>query len=190
MASQSNGLVDDDHPDEIGTRYQVDRVLGRGGMATVYRATDKTTHKALALKQLSAKGPGLLALFEREFQALLELSHPRVIEAYDYGVAEAGPYYTMELLDGDDLRKLSPLPWIPGQCSLGVWRDGGRRNCHAVGHPYWTRPCRLWRRGKWSAQRRHHIRRTPPLVMLSRHSKAEWRACSPTRELPSRANAR
>ena len=91
-------------------------------MATVYRVTDVVTHKAMALKQLTATDDRLryamlVALFEREFRTLAELSHPRVIEAYDYGVDEAGPYYTMELLGGGDLRKLSPLPWQEA-CSL------------------------------------------------------------------------
>ena len=50
----------------------------------------------------------MVALFEREFHALAQLSHPRVIEVYDYGVDETGPYYTMELLDGGDLRARAP----------------------------------------------------------------------------------
>jgi len=53
----------------------------------------------------------LCALFEREFHLLAQLSHPRVIEVYDYGIEDGRPYYTMELLDGGDLRELSPLPW-------------------------------------------------------------------------------
>ena len=63
-------------------------------------ATAKSKHDQLASE-----------LFEREFRTLVQLSHPRVIEVYDYGIGDAGPYYTMELLDGSDLRELSPLPW-------------------------------------------------------------------------------
>jgi serine/threonine protein kinase len=112
----------------IGDRFQVDALLGRGGMAVVYRVTEVATGRQLALKQLAvpADAPGrqdLVALFEREFLTLTQLSHPRVIEVYDYGVDNAAPYYTMELLDGGDLRERSPLPWrqacelLAGVCS-------------------------------------------------------------------------
>ena len=46
----------------------------------------------------------MVALFEREYHTLAQLAHPRIIEVYDYGIDDAGPYYTMELLDGGDLR--------------------------------------------------------------------------------------
>lgn len=46
----------------------------------------------------------------REFQLLAELRHPRIIKVYDYGVDSNTPFYTMELLDGSDLRDLAPLP--------------------------------------------------------------------------------
>jgi tetratricopeptide (TPR) repeat protein len=100
----------------IGNRFRVDAVLGRGGMATVYRVFDETTQRELALKQLVLAGDAtrrkeVMALFEREFMTLVQLSHPRVIEVYDYGIENSTPYYTMELLDGGDLRERSPLPW-------------------------------------------------------------------------------
>ncbi|HEX4447824.1 MAG TPA: protein kinase [Polyangiaceae bacterium] len=115
MSSQVD-VTPNAQPAQIGARYQVDGLLGRGGMATVYRVTDATTARRVALKQLAlphepARRGEMVALFEREFHALAQLSHPRVIEVYDYGVGEMGPYYTMELLDGGDLRARAPLPW-------------------------------------------------------------------------------
>ena len=100
----------------IGGRYDIHEVLGRGGMAVVYRATDVIDGRQVALKQLTpperAKDAEAAAvLFEREFHALAELAHPRIIEVYDYGIAPEGAYYTMELLDGGDLRDRSPIPW-------------------------------------------------------------------------------
>jgi len=53
----------------------------------------------------------LAALFEREFHTLSDLSHPHIIEVYDYGVDASGPFYTMELLEGQDLRERTPLSW-------------------------------------------------------------------------------
>jgi hypothetical protein len=109
-------------PARIGERFQVDAVLGRGGMATVYRVTDTAARRSLALKQLDVSGGSapradIVALFEREFLVLAQLSHPRIIEVYDYGIDDRAPYYTMELLDGGDLRERSPLPWREA-CSL------------------------------------------------------------------------
>lgn len=105
-----------EHPSVIGGRYRVQQVLGRGGTAVVYRVSDAVTGREVALKRLVAPSDGKLAketagLFEQEFHTLTQLSHPRVIEVYDYRVDEAGPYYTMELLDGSDLRERAPLPW-------------------------------------------------------------------------------
>src|ERR1700722_10024014 len=115
MGSQAD-VVPAAHPAQIGARYHVDALLGRGGMASVYRVTDAATARRVALKQLAlhqdpSRRAELVTLFEREFRALAQLSHPRVIEVYDYGVDETGPYYTMELLDGGDLRARAPLPW-------------------------------------------------------------------------------
>jgi hypothetical protein len=98
----------------IAGRYRVIEPLGQGGMGTVYRVHDSATHQSLALKQLILKDDGAYSkqaasLFEREYSVLAQLSHPRVIAVYDYGVTPSGPFYTMELLDGGDLRELAPM---------------------------------------------------------------------------------
>ncbi len=89
--------------------------LGGGGMGVVYAVVDRRTNEPRALKRLSqeaAEDPSLVEAFEREYQVLAGLEHPRIIEVYDYGVDEAGPYYTMELLSGQDMRKAAPLPYV------------------------------------------------------------------------------
>lgn len=100
----------------IADRYQVTNTLGKGGMAAVYQVTDLSTNKNLALKQLLTKEKHdrlnqAVAHFEHEFYALRQLIHPKIVRVYEYGTDEGGPYYTMELLDGGDLRERSPLPW-------------------------------------------------------------------------------
>jgi hypothetical protein len=98
-------------------RYEIHEELGRGGMACVYRATDRARGQQVALKQLivNAAAPERLsvaALFEREFHTLMQLRHPHVIAVHDYGIQRDGsPFYTMELLDGGDLRERSPMGW-------------------------------------------------------------------------------
>jgi hypothetical protein len=105
----------------IAGRYWIEEVLGRGGMGAVYRVRDARTERRLALKRGYArdarKTEKRKALLEREYHTLAQLAHPRIIEVYDYGVDDFGPYYTMELLDGADLDKRGRLPWREA-CSL------------------------------------------------------------------------
>jgi hypothetical protein len=105
----------------IAGRYVVEHPLGRGGMGSVYAVRDPSSGRRLALKCLRRGAAELnapeCALFQREFHTLAHLSHPCVIEVYDYGVDRGRPYYTMELLDGSDLRELAPMPWR-GACRV------------------------------------------------------------------------
>ncbi len=98
-------------------RYRVIGELGRGGMGSVELTEDTLTGGQVALKRLLLKGASgarsqrLLRLFEQEYHVLSQLDHPRIIQVYDYGRDVIGPYYTMEVLQGRDLRQLSPLPY-------------------------------------------------------------------------------
>ena len=97
-------------------RYRILDELGVGGMGAVYRAQDRAAGRIVAFKQLKSIAAGakrrtIEALFEREYHTLVRLKHPRIIDVYDYGLTESGPYYTMELLDGKDLQQLAPLPF-------------------------------------------------------------------------------
>jgi serine/threonine protein kinase len=100
-------------------------------MGIVHRVHDLVADRELALKRISdAQAPSkdandtraqaTLARFRREYHTLSELAHPNIIEVYDFGIDEVGPYYTMELLDGSDLREVAPLPW---QKACAVLRD-------------------------------------------------------------------
>jgi hypothetical protein len=106
-------------------RYVLEHIVGRGGMATVYRALDEVSGRHVALKLLTASEHAESAarsreLFEREYHTLMQLAHPRIVSAIDYGLDGELPYYTMELLDGGDLLERSPLPW---QKACSVARD-------------------------------------------------------------------
>lgn len=102
-------------PSPVGKRYELEGELARGGMGVVFRARDRTTGEVVALKRGLTEGkahPELIrSMLEREYQTLVTLRHPRIIQVYDFGVDELGPYYTMEMLDGADLRARCPLPW-------------------------------------------------------------------------------
>ena len=100
----------------IAKRYLTEQAIGRGGAGEVFRVRDKASGRTLALKRLAIderhpRHADLALQFEREFHTLAQLAHPCIVAVHDYGVADGVPYYTMELLDGSDLRELSPLPW-------------------------------------------------------------------------------
>jgi tRNA A-37 threonylcarbamoyl transferase component Bud32 len=84
-------------------------------MAAVYEVIDGASQRRLALKQFrptaASDARRARVLFEREFHTLSQLSHPCIVAAFDYGDDPEGPYYTMELIEGQDLRALAPMPW-------------------------------------------------------------------------------
>jgi Protein kinase domain/AAA ATPase domain len=95
-------------------RYVVKEQLASGGMGVVYRVHDRLTGEARALKRIQpdvAGEPFHVAAFEREYQVLAGLDHPRIIRVFDYGVDEIGPFYTMELLEGEDMQRAAPMPY-------------------------------------------------------------------------------
>lgn len=100
--------------DLVGGRYHLHEMLGRGGMGEVYRAYDTQAKRDVAIKRfrLASDRVDDRLRFRREFHTLARLRHPRIVEAYDFGVDGADqPFYTMELLDGRDLGTMAPLPW-------------------------------------------------------------------------------
>ncbi|QFG23102.1 Stk1 family PASTA domain-containing Ser/Thr kinase [Actinomadura sp. WMMB 499] len=100
-------------PRLLGGRYELDSVIGRGGMAEVYRARDLRLDRTVAVKTLRsdlARDPTFQARFRREAQSAASLNHPSVIAVYDTGEDMIGetsiPYIVMEYVDGSTLRDL------------------------------------------------------------------------------------
>jgi serine/threonine-protein kinase len=96
--------------DVLAGRYRVDGILGAGGMATVYRATDMRLEREVAVKVLLpnlARDPSLAERFDREARLLASVTHPSIAEIFDVepGDAEAvrEPFYVMELCEGGSL---------------------------------------------------------------------------------------
>src|SRR4051794_18199295 len=94
--------------------YEVEGVLGRGGMGVVFRARHLRLNRPVALKMLLAgpyAGPHERERFRREAQAVAALRHPNVVQVYDVGEADGRPYFTMELMEGDSLaQRLAGTP--------------------------------------------------------------------------------
>jgi serine/threonine-protein kinase len=94
--------------------YEVEAVLGQGGMGVVYRARQRALGRPVAIKMLLA-GPFAssqeLGRFRRETAALACLRHPNIVQVYDAGDAEGRPYFAMELVEGGSLaQKLAGAP--------------------------------------------------------------------------------
>jgi serine/threonine-protein kinase len=112
-------------------RYEIEALIGSGGMGEVYRARDTRLGRIVALKVLPAplaERPSRLRLFEREARAASALNHPNIVTLYDVGAFEGRPFITMELVPGRNLREriesgplaLEPLLKIAGQIAEGL----------------------------------------------------------------------
>ncbi len=100
--------------ERVADRYVVNAEIASGGMGSVLRVYDRVAGEERALKRIKPQvldRPFFIEAFEREYQVLAGLDHPRIIRVFDYGVDEQGPYYTMELLEGEDMRKAAPVPF-------------------------------------------------------------------------------
>ena len=111
--------------DVLDNKYQIEQLLGQGGMGAVYRATHLGTKRTVAVKviqpQLSAHDQ-FVARFRREAEAAGRLRHPNVVDVTDFGLAQTadGPvaYLVMEYLDGCSLADIVseegalPIPWV------------------------------------------------------------------------------
>lgn len=84
-------------------RYQVVRRIGAGGMGVVYEAEDHERGQRVALKTISNPDVEKVYQLKREFRGLADLSHPNLVALYDLVVDSGACFFTMELLDGDDL---------------------------------------------------------------------------------------
>src|ERR1017187_34129 len=92
----------------IAERFRLSRLLGRGGMGSVWYAMHLGLDVPCAVKFIEGEGahlPEVQSRFEREAKAAAQLRSPHVVQILDHGVCEATPYIAMELLDGEDLGK-------------------------------------------------------------------------------------
>jgi eukaryotic-like serine/threonine-protein kinase len=95
----------------VGGRYRLGEVIGRGGMSSVYCATDENLGRDVALKLFAPQAPDAdeLKRQEAEIQLLATLNHPGLVTLFDAGIDtripdEPRPFLTMELVEGQDLR--------------------------------------------------------------------------------------
>jgi serine/threonine-protein kinase len=94
--------------------YEIEAVLGRGGMGIVFRARHLRLNRLVALKMLlggTYADPHVRERFQREAEAVAGLRHENIVRVYDVGDHDGRPYFTMEFLEGGSLAQtLSGTP--------------------------------------------------------------------------------
>ncbi|MGH2473640.1 MAG: protein kinase domain-containing protein, partial [Candidatus Limnocylindrales bacterium] len=126
----------------IGGRYRLGPVVGRGGMATIHRATDTRTDRPVAVKLLRpevTRDADLAQRFRREALAATVLRHPNIVACLDTGTDGDQPYLVMDLIDGEDLsarlkRSGRLAPWQAARIGLDVARALGVAHIRGIVH--------------------------------------------------------
>ncbi|HVJ93839.1 MAG TPA: serine/threonine-protein kinase, partial [Labilithrix sp.] len=96
-------------PGKVFGRYRIVRVIGSGGMGTVYEARHTELDRRVAVKVLPrrfAENPVVLGRFMREGRAVARIEHPHVVVVSDVGMEDGTPYLVMEYLEGESLGAL------------------------------------------------------------------------------------
>ncbi len=103
-------------------RYQLGRLIGRGGMSDVYRAVDKQTGEQVAVKIVRSSDATMAARLAREARALESVDHPNLVRLLHSGVIDTRAYLIMTYVDGTTLEaRLRGGPLAPGAAaSLGA----------------------------------------------------------------------
>ena len=95
--------------DVLGGRYEIQQLLGEGGMGAVYKALDRELGRPVALKLIRpelASNASMLVRFKQELLLSRQVTHKNVIRIYDLGDADGVKFITMEFVEGRDLRAL------------------------------------------------------------------------------------
>ncbi|MEO8129506.1 MAG: serine/threonine-protein kinase, partial [Bryobacteraceae bacterium] len=123
----------DDIPDLIG-RYRLHRIIGEGGMGTVYEAEQlEPVQRMVALKVVKFGGRAVISRFATERQALAVMDHPNVAKVFDAGETLLGrPYFVMELVRGASITEYCDAHSLSVQDRLRLFLQ----LCHAVQHAH------------------------------------------------------
>jgi serine/threonine-protein kinase len=126
----------------IADRYRLGDIIGRGGMATIYRAHDTRLGRDVALKLLRPEisaDRDLADRFRREALAATVLRHQNIVACTDTGSDPAGPFMVMELIEGEDLAarlvRTGPLPAVEvARIGLDIARALGVAHVRGIVH--------------------------------------------------------
>jgi eukaryotic-like serine/threonine-protein kinase len=132
MPTVENTAISKPRPVDLIPGYRLDKLVGKGGMGEVYRATQLSLNRSVAVKLLSAelaKDPNFVARFEKEAAALAQLSHPSIVSIVEKGktgsTARVPPTYflVMEFVDGPSLREVMRQPSLSPEGAAKITLD-------------------------------------------------------------------
>src|SRR5690348_11278684 len=95
--------------DVLSDRYELEELVGTGGMSSVYRAHDRLLDRKVALKVLHeqyTEDPDYVERFRREARSVASLSHPNIVTVIDRGDHEGRQFIVFEYVDGENLKRL------------------------------------------------------------------------------------
>jgi serine/threonine protein kinase len=92
----------------LAGRYRVDALIGRGGMADVYRGMDVVLERPVAIKILTDRSDDIRKRFLREAQSMARLNHRNIVGVYDAGQSDGVSYIVMELVSGRTMAQIPP----------------------------------------------------------------------------------
>jgi serine/threonine-protein kinase len=123
----------------IGSRYELEELVGTGGMSSVFRAHDRMLERNVALKVLHehfSDDDEYVGRFRREARAVAQLSHPHIVTVIDRGEDEGREYIVFEYVDGENLKELvrrtGPMP-VRRALELAIAIAEGLAFAHAQG---------------------------------------------------------
>src|SRR3954449_1345783 len=103
--------------DLVADRYELEELVGTGGMSSVFRAHDRMLDRKVALKVLHeqyTEDEEYVERFRREARSVAQLSHPNIVTVIDRGEADGKQFIVFELIEGDNLKDLvgrgGPMP--------------------------------------------------------------------------------
>ncbi len=122
-------------PDLLNGRYRLEKLLGQGGMADVYRARDELTGTDVAVKLVRSADPEFASRLAQEARALSDLDHPGLVRMLDAGTSGSEAFLVMDLVEGETLgqalrRRPIPPEWT---ATLGATLAGGLACVHDHG---------------------------------------------------------
>src|SRR3954469_450804 len=127
MADESKPPLDEPIAQELSSaladRYRIEKVIGRGGMATVYGAWDLKHERRVAIKVLSRDLASAIGSerFVREIKTAARLSHPNILAVFDSGAVGELLYYVMPFVQGESLRdKLDRESQLPVDTAIEI----------------------------------------------------------------------